>query len=164
MNVRPCIKIRITLFDAFIHLVCVFVLLFHWLFFYQLQLDIDKLVSDDFISTLPGIGLEDYFSEFSPLFSSLFFILTYILNKFPYVLNYPFKITLDNAERQYSNVTRMSRLLTLFFLCIMFLLFVIVSNLIAIDFQWIILAILVALLFGVFSTMVYYLKRSYKLK
>lgn len=48
-----------------------------------------------------------------PIIGAVLFVGMTILNRFPQVFNYPTPITEDNAERQYSNATRMNRVLRL---------------------------------------------------
>jgi len=48
-----------------------------------------------------------------PIISSLLFIGFTILNKSPHIFNYPSQITKENALRQYTNATRMMRVLKL---------------------------------------------------
>ena len=48
-----------------------------------------------------------------PIISSLLFIGFTILNKRPHIFNYPSQITKENALRQYTNATRMIRVLKL---------------------------------------------------
>ena len=52
------------------------------------------------IWTMPIVGLVMYWGMF-------------ILNRYPHVLNYPTKITEENAERQYRNATKLVRALNL---------------------------------------------------
>lgn len=48
-----------------------------------------------------------------PLIATLLFVGLTFLNKFPHIFNYPIKITEDNALKQYTNATRLIRLLKL---------------------------------------------------
>ena len=46
-----------------------------------------------------------------PLISTILFVGLTILNKFPHIFNYPTGITEENAQRQYTNATRLIRYL-----------------------------------------------------
>jgi uncharacterized membrane protein len=48
-----------------------------------------------------------------PLAASILFLGLTVLNRFPYLFNYPTLITTDNAVRQYKNATRLIRYLKL---------------------------------------------------
>lgn len=48
-----------------------------------------------------------------PIIATILFVGLTILNKFPHVFNYPIDITQDNAFRQYTNATRLTRYLKL---------------------------------------------------
>ncbi|MEE1945932.1 DUF1648 domain-containing protein [Pedobacter sp. KR3-3] len=48
-----------------------------------------------------------------PAIGTILFVVIAILNRFPQVFNYPTEITADNALRQYTNATRLLRLLQL---------------------------------------------------
>ncbi len=45
----------------------------------------------------------------SPIIGTIMFVGMTILNRYPYVFNYPVKITGENAERQYTIATRLIR-------------------------------------------------------
>jgi len=48
-----------------------------------------------------------------PIISTLLFIGLTTLNKYPYMFNYPSQITKENSVHQYTNATRMMRVLKL---------------------------------------------------
>ena len=50
---------------------------------------------------------------FLPVFGTLLFLGLTTLNKYPHILNLPIKVTESNAYRQYTNATRMIRVLKL---------------------------------------------------
>lgn len=54
-----------------------------------------------------------------PLVATILFVAISLLNRFPYLFNYPTHITEENAYRQYTNATRMLRCLN-FMLVIIF--------------------------------------------
>lgn len=67
-----------------------------------------------------GVGNADGFGNKTnililPLIASILFVGITIINKFPYIFNYPTQITLENALRQYTNATRMLRFMKLIF-------------------------------------------------
>ena len=48
-----------------------------------------------------------------PILSTILFVGMTILNKYPHIFNYPSKITIENAERQYTIATKLIRYLKL---------------------------------------------------
>ncbi len=46
-----------------------------------------------------------------PIIGVLMFIGMFMLNKYPHIFNYPSKITEENARRQYTNATKLIRIL-----------------------------------------------------
>ena len=48
-----------------------------------------------------------------PIIATILFVGMTVLNRFPHIFNYPTTITKDNALRQYTNATRMIRVLKL---------------------------------------------------
>ena len=57
-----------------------------------------------------GFGRKAYILML-PLISTTLFVGLTILNKFPHIFNYPTGITEENAQRQYTNATRLIRYL-----------------------------------------------------
>lgn len=65
-----------------------------------------------------GMGEPDGFGEKSdililPIITTIMFIGLTKLNEYPHIFNYPTKITKENAVKQYTNATRMIRILKL---------------------------------------------------
>ena len=65
-----------------------------------------------------GMGEPDGFGEKSdililPIIATIMFIGLTKLNEYPHIFNYPTKITKENAVKQYTNATRMIRILKL---------------------------------------------------
>ncbi|MFP2996114.1 DUF1648 domain-containing protein [Spongiivirga sp. MCCC 1A20706] len=48
---------------------------------------------------------------FLPVIGTILFVGMFILNKHPHIFNYPTRITVDNAKRQYKNATKLIRFL-----------------------------------------------------
>ncbi|HKK41880.1 MAG TPA: DUF1648 domain-containing protein [Bacteroidales bacterium] len=54
----------------------------------------------------------------SPIIGTIMFVGMTILNRYPYIFNYPVKITADNAERQYTIATRLIRYIKFVIMCL----------------------------------------------
>lgn len=109
---RPILKIELTLTDKLIEI-------FGWLILISLW-KMTLLRFSNFPDTIPipynFAGQPDNSGNKAtifilPILSTLLFVGMTILNKFPHIFNYPKKITHQNAETQYTIVTRLIRYL-----------------------------------------------------
>ncbi len=114
MGERPNIKLTLTTTDKALEIIGWGLTMSIWIW--------TILSYSELPSTIPihynSMGEVDGFSEkvtiiTLPLISTILFIGLSILSKFPHVFNYPITITEDNAVRQYTNATRMIRMLKL---------------------------------------------------
>lgn len=111
---RPIIKIEFTLNDKLIEI-------FSWLLFVMMWVIpiIGYSMLPDTIPTHFNIAGEadNWGNKLSvyilPVIGTLLFILLTVVNRFPHIFNYSVEITEDNALRQYTNATRLIRVLKL---------------------------------------------------
>lgn len=111
---RPRIKIELTVTDKAVEIICWLALLTIW----ALVISSYSNLHDTIPTHYNGVGNADGFGGKTnililPLIASILFVGMTILNKFPYIFNYPAKITVENAFRQYTNATRMLRYMKL---------------------------------------------------
>jgi len=119
MDKRPKIKIELTSIDTILEIVGWFLLLTIWLFTIT---NYNKL--PDIIPThYSALGQADGFGGKTtilrlPVVATILYIGLTILNNFPHIFNYPTSINDENARRQYTNATKMIRILKLVILLI----------------------------------------------
>lgn len=111
---RPRIKIELTVTDKAVEIIGWIALLTIW----GLVISSYSNLPDTIPTHYNGMGKADGFGSKTnililPMIASFLFVGITILNKFPYIFNYPVKITVENAFRQYTNMTRMLRYLKL---------------------------------------------------
>ncbi|WP_298651971.1 DUF1648 domain-containing protein [uncultured Proteiniphilum sp.] len=119
MKDRPKVKINLTTTDKIIEIIGWTAVVGIWVL---TLMNYEKLPEQIPIH-YNGAGEADGFGDRShiltlPIVSTLFFIGLTILNKYPRIFNYFTPITEENAFRQYSNATRMIRLLKLLFVVV----------------------------------------------
>ncbi len=112
MEQRPKLKIKLTLMDKLIEFIGLFTLLFLWGFAFYSYLVLPSTIPIHFGTS----GQPDGYGQKATIFilpvTGLFlFMMMSLLNKYPYVFNYPVKITEANAAKHYTNGTRMIRYL-----------------------------------------------------
>lgn len=120
---RPRIRIELTVTDKAIEIIGWFALLAIWV----LAISNYSNLPDTIPTHYNGVGNADGFGNKTnililPIIASILFVGITIINKFPYIFNYPTQITVENALRQYTNATRMLRFMKLI-LAILFGLF-----------------------------------------
>jgi uncharacterized membrane protein len=111
---RPKIKIQLTATDKAVERIGWVILLTIWV----LTITSYSNLPDTIPTHYNGEGKADGFGRkinilTLPLVATILFVGMTIINKFPYIFNYPVKITEENAFRQYTNATRMIRYLKL---------------------------------------------------
>jgi uncharacterized membrane protein len=114
MNNRPKIKPILTTTDKVIEFISWIALIGIWV----LTLTNYSALPETIPIHYNGVGEADGFGDkgnvlILPIISTLVFIGLTILNKNPHVFNYPGAITEENALQQYTNATRLIRLLKL---------------------------------------------------
>lgn len=116
---RPKIKISITNTDKIIEVIGWILLIGIWILAIMNFSDLPETVPTHY----NGAGVADRFSEKTtifvlPIIGTILFIGMTILNKYPHIFNYPTTITNENALSQYTNATRMIRILKLIVLLV----------------------------------------------
>ena len=111
---RPRIRIELTVTDKAIEIIGWFALLAIWV----LVISNYSNLPDTIPTHYNGMGNADGFGNKTnililPLIANILFVGITIINKFPYIFNYPTQITEENALRQYTNATRMLRFMKL---------------------------------------------------
>jgi len=114
MNKRPRIKLQLNQTDKILEIIGWISVFGIWALPLINYFDLPEIIPIHF----NGAGKADGFGNKAhifvlPIISTLLFIGLTILNKRPHVFNYPSQITKENALRQYSNATRMMRVLKL---------------------------------------------------
>ena len=114
MNKRPRIKLQLNQTDKILEIVGWISVVGIWALPLINYFDLPEIIPIHF----NGAGKADGFGNKThifvlPIISSLLFIGFTILNKSPHIFNYPSQITKENAFRQYTNATRMMRVLKL---------------------------------------------------
>jgi hypothetical protein len=126
---RPVIKLQLSISDKAIEIVGWIALLAMWI----------VLISNytKMSATIPvhynAIGQADRYGSkenilILPILGTVIFIGLTMLNRFPDIFNYPVEITIDNAQRQYLNATRMMRYLKLMIIVFFELILFIITN------------------------------------
>jgi uncharacterized membrane protein len=121
MNEKPKITLRLTSLDSALEII-------GWIFIIQIWL-LTLLKYPSLPETIPthfnAAGKADDMGTrktilMLPIISTILFAGLTVLNKYPYIFNYPVPITEENAERQYHNATRLLRFLKLALVIIFF--------------------------------------------
>lgn len=110
MEGRPKIKIQLTTTDNFLEILGWILVIAIWLFTIIKYASLPALIPIHYnsLGQVDGYGDKSSILTF-PIISTIFFILFTILNKFPYIFNYPTEIKTGNALSLYTNATRMLR-------------------------------------------------------
>lgn len=116
MNTRPKIKIKLTRFDKVLEIGGLILLVIMWGFTIVNYFKSPETVPIHYDSSgnINGYGSKSTLLFLALIPTILFWGLTQ-LNKYPHVFNYITKITVDNAESQYTSATRMIRILKVSF-------------------------------------------------
>ena len=114
MNKRPRIKLQLKQTDKIIEIVGWISVVGIWALPLINYFDLPEIIPIHF----NGAGKADGFGNKThifilPIISTLLFIGLTTLNKHPHMFNYPSQITKENAVDQYTNATRMMRVLKL---------------------------------------------------
>jgi uncharacterized membrane protein len=114
MNKRPRIKLQLNQTDKILEIVGWISVVGIW----ALPLINYSILPEIIPIHFNGAGKADGFGNKThifvlPIISTLLFVGLTILNKNPHVFNYPSQITKENAVHQYTNATRMMRVLKL---------------------------------------------------
>lgn len=112
MSQRPRIKIEPQPFDNTLELLAWAGFILMWILVLTQYSSLPDKIPTHFNASGRADGYGSKPSFFiAPAIGTLMFLLLTILNRYPYLFNYPVNITEENAHRQYSNATRLMRYL-----------------------------------------------------
>ena len=114
MNKRPRIELKLTQIDKILEIFGWIAIFGIWTLTLTNYFELPEIIPTHY----NGTGEADRFGNKTniftlPIISTILFIGLTILNKNPHVFNYPSEITKENALHQYTNATRMMRVLKL---------------------------------------------------
>lgn len=114
MNKRPRLKLQLTSSDKALEMLGWISIISIW----ALAMTNYQNLPDIIPIHYNGAGQADGFGGKGnilalPFIATIIFVELTIINKFPHIFNYPTTITADNALRQYTNATKMVRVLKL---------------------------------------------------
>ncbi len=114
MGERPKIKLELTQTDKGIEFIGWTLLIGTWILAITSFSDLPESIPIHFNGAGEADGFGDKINIFVlPIIGTILFISMTLLNKKPHIFNYPISITNENAINQYSNATRMIRVLKL---------------------------------------------------
>ena len=122
---RPKVKTRFKIFDLIMEIAGVAAVISLWIFLMTSYSNLPDVIPFNFNTAGQADGFDNKSKIFIlPVIATALFVVMTILSRFPHFFNYPVKITENNAQFQYENMTRMLRLvklsLVLVFGCIVF--------------------------------------------
>jgi len=114
MSPRPAPEIQTSGFDKMIELAGWVCLILLWIITVLSYASLPEIIPTHFNASGQA---DDEGSKmvlfFLPVIGTLIFVAMTVLNYYPHIFNYPVAITTDNAQKQYSNATRMIKVLKL---------------------------------------------------
>ena len=114
MNKRPRIKLKLTQNDKIIEIFGWISLFGIWTLTLTNYFELPQIIPTHYNVTGKADAFGNKTNIFAlPIISTVLFIGLTILNKHPHVFNYPGEITKENALHQYTNASRMIRVLKL---------------------------------------------------
>jgi uncharacterized membrane protein len=165
METRPKIKPEQSAFDIILEISGWVVLSLLWI----ITLYFFKNLPDNIPTHFNAAGEVDAYGNRSsilllPVIGTVLFIGMTILNRYPYIFNYPVKISPENATKQYTMATRLIRLLKLSILIIFIMIIWSTSN-VALEKSSRMGAWFLPVMLGIiFIPMGFYIFRSFRLK
>lgn len=122
MEKRPRIKPELTNTDQFLEVLSIITLVGLWaLVIYGFSILPETIPVHFDLKGQPDSYGSNASILFLPILSTLLYVGLTIINRYPHIFNYPVKITPENALRQYTNATKMIRVLKLIVLGVFFL-------------------------------------------
>jgi uncharacterized membrane protein len=114
MNKRPRIELQLTQTDKILEIFSWISVFGIWTLTLTNYFELPEIIPTHYNGTGEVDGFGNKTNIFAlPIISTILFIGLTILNKNPHVFNYPSEITTENALHQYTNATRMMRVLKL---------------------------------------------------
>ncbi len=122
MDIKPTIKIELTISDILLEIIGYFLLVLFWIFIISNYQTLPESIPIHY----NGLGEVDNYGKKTsifllPIIGSLLFLMLSVLNQSPENFNYKVKITLENAEKQYKNAITMMRFLKIIVVVLFFL-------------------------------------------
>ncbi|MBE7170073.1 MAG: DUF1648 domain-containing protein [Williamsia sp.] len=110
MEVRPKVKLTLSRLDHILEITSKIVLAIMWVLMLYIFFKLPAVIPIHFGSTGQADGYGNKTTIlFLPVLATVIYFGMTQLNKRPHILNYPVKITVNNALRQYTLATRMLR-------------------------------------------------------
>lgn len=110
MHQRPKLKLPLSSGDILLEMLAISLLLICWMFAIYGFSTLPDSIPVHFDITGKATRMGSKFNIFlNPLLSTILFIGMSVLNKYPHIFNYPYPITLENAEKQYRSASRLIR-------------------------------------------------------
>ena len=127
MSDKPKIQLQLTLFDKVLETLCLVFFVILWFITIWNYSSLPETIPThfDFKGDADHCGGKGTIFGI-PIITTILYILLTILNKYPHLHNYATKVTLENAEKNYTRSTRLLRIIKLTIILV-FLLVVIVT-------------------------------------
>ena len=114
MNKRPKIKLKLNQTDSALEIIGWLSVFGIWTLTITNYFELPDTIPTHYNLTGKADGFGNKSNLFAlPIISTIIFVGLSILNKYPHAFNYPSEITEENALHQYTNATRMMRVLKL---------------------------------------------------
>ncbi len=122
MEIRPKLKLQLTPIDKGIEILGFLILILHWIWVVVTFTKLPDIIPTHFNARGEVDGFGSKVSILTlPVIATIIYIVLTIINKYPHNFNYLVKITEYNALRQYTNVTKMVRVLKVVVVAVFFL-------------------------------------------
>lgn len=114
MEVRPKLKIALTVTDRVLEALCFALLILLWVGTIAFYSKLPEQIPSHYNAT----GIADDYSNKStifvlPVLAAVIYLAMTVLSKHPHIFNYPATITQENAKRMYTTATRLIRVMKL---------------------------------------------------
>lgn len=120
--ITPKLKVPITEFDKFLEIIALLLLIFFWIFNVVHFKDLPETIPIHFNGSGTADGFGSRASIFAlPIIGTILYIGLTVLQKYPNYSNFSVKITEENAQYQYTNSTKMLRVLKIIILILFFM-------------------------------------------
>ena len=114
MNKRPRIELKLTQIDKILEIFGWIAIFGIWTLTLTNYFELPEIIPTHYNGTGKADGFGNKANILTlPIVSTILFVGMTILNKYPHVFNYQSEITDENALHQYTNATRMMRVLKL---------------------------------------------------
>jgi uncharacterized membrane protein len=118
---QPKIKINLTFFDKTLEVCALLLLIGFWSYTLFHYTNLPDTIPTHFNGTGEVNGYGNKWTILTlPLMTTLLFMFLTIVVNFPHKFNYPFTLTNENAQKSYTLVTRMMRIMKLIIVIVFF--------------------------------------------